>query len=680
MEDSDQRSGGEGMTGLEPCASPSHVAFAASGSENLGTCEALLESVPDQLIAFDADGCCLFANAAALSAFGVERALLVGHTAREAGLPDTLVGALEAYAAAPAPRVVTTIAMTETAERLKVQYTLAPLIGASGESTGLVLSGHDLSEQRRAEGLLSAEKAVGEAIIAAAPGLFYTVDREGRLLRWNATLEERLARSADQLPGLNLLELLEDDERARAEQAMREVFENGSAEVQLRVVGRHGPRVYMMRARCVEIAGAPYLVGFGADVTDRVAAEDGLRRAHAELERRVVERTAELESANVRLKRTERALMTLSWSNQTLVRAVDRDQLLQDVCDAAVDVGGYRMAWVGIVEHDEAKTVRPIAFSGADQSFFETVGVSWGEGPTGRGTVGRVVRDMRPATVTDIATDESYEPWRADALAQGYRSVVSLPLIDAEGEVYGIFSLFAGESGAFDDREVALLEELAMDLSFGIESLRVRAQRGEAEQELHESYERLERMMRDVVASMGRIVEARDPYTQGHERRVAVLAKQIAAEMGLDADAIAAVEMAALLHDIGKLCVPAEILTKPGLLSVSEFSLIKDHSRRGYEILKDISFPWPIADIVLQHHERIDGSGYPSGLHGDEILVPARILAVADVVEAMASHRPYRPCIGIEQAMSEIRERPGAYDEAVVAACERLYAQGRIAL
>lgn len=227
---------------------------------------------------------------------------------------------------------------------------------------------------------------------------------------------------------------------------------------------------------------------------------------------------------------------------------------------------------------------------------------------------------------------------------------------------------------------MALLEELALDLSFGVESIGVRAKRDEAEGELRTSYVRLEHMMRDMVGAMGRIVEARDPYTQGHERRVAELAQALAAEMGMDDDSIAMVQMTSLLHDIGKLAVPAEILTKAGTLSDSEFEMIKDHSRQGYEILKEITFPWPIADIVLQHHERMDGSGYPSGLKGDQILLPARIIAVADVVEAMASHRPYRPIIGLGQALQALREGTGMFDPDVVAACERLYAKGEIRL
>ena len=201
-----------------------------------------------------------------------------------------------------------------------------------------------------------------------------------------------------------------------------------------------------------------------------------------------------------------------------------------------------------------------------------------------------------------------------------------------------------------------------------------------ADRELAESAKRLEKMVYDVAEAMGSVVEARDPYTQGHELRVASLAKRIATEMGLSEDTLNEISMAGLLHDIGKLRVPAEILTKPGQLSDAEFALIREHPEQGFEILSHIDFPWPIAEIVRQHHERLDGSGYPRKLSGDEILMPARILAVADVVEAMASHRPYRPALGLDKAMDEIVTHPAGYDSTVVAACVALYERREIGL
>jgi len=168
------------------------------------------------------------------------------------------------------------------------------------------------------------------------------------------------------------------------------------------------------------------------------------------------------------------------------------------------------------------------------------------------------------------------------------------------------------------------------------------------------------------------------PYTAGHQRRVADLAVAIAAELELPTDKIDGVNMASTIHDIGKIAVPAEILSKPTNLSDIEFGLIKSHTQAGYDILKDIEFPWPVARAILEHHERIDGSGYPNGLKGDEILMEARIMAVADVVEAMASHRPYRPALGIEVALEEIEKNKGTYyDSDVVDACLKLFREKR---
>jgi len=189
---------------------------------------------------------------------------------------------------------------------------------------------------------------------------------------------------------------------------------------------------------------------------------------------------------------------------------------------------------------------------------------------------------------------------------------------------------------------------------------------------------KLERTLEGTVAALASTVEMRDAYTAGHQRRVTSLAEAIAQEMGLSADRIHGLRLAGTVHDLGKITIPAEILSKPGKLSAIEYAFIKTHPQVGYDILKPVKFPWPIADIVLQHHERLDGSGYPNGLKGDAILLEARIIAVADVVESMISHRPYRAALGIDAALDEIQKGKGRlYDPAVVDACVMLFRLGR---
>ena len=175
------------------------------------------------------------------------------------------------------------------------------------------------------------------------------------------------------------------------------------------------------------------------------------------------------------------------------------------------------------------------------------------------------------------------------------------------------------------------------------------------------------------MLAMSQVVETRDPYTAGHERRVAELATAIGQEMGVDGAELDGLRLGSLIHDIGKISVPAEILAKPGRLSPVEFNLIKQHAQAGYEILSVIDFGRPVAEMVLQHHERLDGSGYPNGLSAGDLLLETRILAVADVVEAMSSHRPYRAALGTEAALAEIRDGAGTrYDADVAAACARV--------
>jgi PAS domain S-box-containing protein len=198
--------------------------------------------------------------------------------------------------------------------------------------------------------------------------------------------------------------------------------------------------------------------------------------------------------------------------------------------------------------------------------------------------------------------------------------------------------------------------------------------RKRAEEELRKSLEQLRRAIQTTIQVLVMAVEMKDPYTAGHQRRMTDLARTMATEMGLPPEKIEGLRLAGVIHDIGKIILPTEILSKPTKLSDIEFSMIKEHVRLGYDILKDVESPWPLAEIVLQHHERMDGSGYPRGLKGEEILIEARILAVADVVEAMASHRPYRPALGIGAALAEIEKNRGLlYDSHVVDTCLRVF-------
>jgi HD-GYP domain-containing protein (c-di-GMP phosphodiesterase class II) len=224
----------------------------------------------------------------------------------------------------------------------------------------------------------------------------------------------------------------------------------------------------------------------------------------------------------------------------------------------------------------------------------------------------------------------------------------------------------------------ARVDEATTELSRVNEGLRKEiAYRRQAEQRLKESLVKFKKTLDGTITALASLAEKRDPYTAGHQLRVARLACGIARRMGMAGDRVKGIGIAASMHDIGKICVPAELLSKPGRISKHEYGIIKAHPEVGYDILKVIEFPWPLAEIALQHHERTDGSGYPRGLKGEEMLLESRIIAVADVVEAISSHRPYRPALGLRVALQEISAKRGVlYDSEVVDSCLAMLRKG----
>ncbi len=374
--------------------------------------------------------------------------------------------------------------------------------------------------------------------------------------------------------------------------------------------------------------------------------------------------------AEIAIQHANRALATLSAVNRTLVHASDENELLQTVCRAIVEQNGYRMAWVGYVQHDEHKSIKIMARAGHDEGYLDAMQLTWAETERGIGPSGRAIRSGMTQLCQDMINDPSYLLWRDAASQRSYASDIALPLTRRSGEVFGILHVYAAEVNAFTPAEIDLLEEMAGDLAFGVRSLHTRHERDLAMEQSRLHLEKLRSSLEDTVRAIATIVEMRDPYTAGHQVRVADLAAAIAKQMALPEEQMHAIHLAGVVHDLGKIKIPAEILSKPGKITDLEYSLIKVHPQAGYDILKGIDFPWPIAQMVLQHHERLDGSGYPQGLKGDAILLEARILAVADVVEAVSSHRPYRPGLGIEVALEEITKQRGVhYDPRVVDVC-----------
>lgn len=370
----------------------------------------------------------------------------------------------------------------------------------------------------------------------------------------------------------------------------------------------------------------------------------------------------EVERQREMLDRANRLLMRCTTH---IVRAVNEDKLLDDIC-AFILEGGYRMAWFGDIRTDGDKSITPRAQAGAHEGYLDSIHVSWGDDALGQGPTGTAVRERRSVVNQNFLTNPDMAPWRSAAERQGFQSSIALP-VTAGGVVLGVLNIYAKEPQAFSPEEVVLLESLTDNIAVGLIALRERRRATAA--------------LEQAVTAIAATIEIRDPYTAGHEQRVCDLALAIARRMGLPAAQQDGLRLASVLHDIGKIRVPIEVLTTPRPLTALEFELIRQHPDVGYDIIRHIDFPWPIADIVRQHHERLDGSGYPLGLKGDQILIEARILAVADVVDAIASDRPYRAARGMAAARAELRDQAGRlYDAEVVQACLAALDAGDVAL
>jgi PAS domain S-box-containing protein/putative nucleotidyltransferase with HDIG domain len=394
----------------------------------------------------------------------------------------------------------------------------------------------------------------------------------------------------------------------------------------------------------------------------------GVCRGYRGINRDITER----KQAQARIQALTRIYATLSYTNTTIVRAKNRDELFREICEGAVKYGKFVMAWVGLLD-EATHTVKPVCQYGDEAGYLTDIVISVDDEPHGRGPTGSAIRENRVVSVEDFATDERMQPWREAALKSNFHGSAGLPL-RFKGNVIGTLTLYSDEPNYFDSDLLTLLEEMSVDISFALDNFEREALRQRAEVERATALTQLKESLDGSIQMAAAVTEMRDPYTAGHQQRVAKLATAIASELGLSAEQIEGVHFGGLIHDVGKIAIPAEILSKPGHLSDIEFMLIMTHPLAGYNILKGIDFPWPVAKMILQHHERLDGTGYPGKLKEDEIILEAKILMVADVVEAMSSHRPYRPGLGISVALEEIERARGVYyDPLIVDACLNLF-------
>ena len=534
------------------------------------------------------------------------------------------------------------------AKILSTQVELQGLLVAANQSRRAMLS--VIEDQKRAEKALhESEEKFRNISESAQDGIIMMADK--RISFWNAAAERIFGYTAAEALGQEMHALITPPAaHAAFEKAFPYFQQSGEGPIigklievsALRKGGKEFPVELSVSA--TQFGGQWHAIGIVRDITERKRTENALHHLN-------------------------RALKTLGTVNHALVYATNEEVLLHTVCHAIAE-DGYQLAWVGYAQHDVNKTIKVMTPVGHEAGYLEMLGMTWADNEHGQGPCSQAVRSSTTQICQNILSDPNFcVAWRNEALKRGYASIISLPLASEEG-VFGVLCVHAAETDAFTVGEISLLEEMAADLAFGVSMLRLRLERDRAMKQSQNYLGGLRDSLEETVRAIALTVEMRDPYTAGHQRRVADLATAIAKQLGLPDEQVHGIHLAGVVHDLGKINIPAEILSKPGKITDLEFSLIKIHPQAGYDILKDINFPWLIAQMVLQHHERLDGSGYPQGLKGDAILLEARILAVADVVEAMSSHRPYRPGLGIEVALAEITKQRGIYfDPSVVDAC-----------
>ena len=375
------------------------------------------------------------------------------------------------------------------------------------------------------------------------------------------------------------------------------------------------------------------------------------------------------------------ALSAFSIAALALGRAHSAKGLVQSICEGITLQSRYVLAWIGVAEDNPGKEIRIAASAGSAIGYLDGMHLSWAEDtPWGQSPTGVCIRTDTLQITGDTETSPAFEPWRERARQFGIRSSFSTPL-RIEGGWHGALVVYATRPNAFEAAPIEVFQHLAEQIVHGIEALEQK-QLLDAERLSHEETQKqLSEALAASVAAIVTAMEMRDPHTAGHQGRVAEIAVAIGKEMGWSTERLLGLRMAAMVHDIGKISIPAEILTKPTRLSAGEWALIHEHPESGYSILKDIPFTWPIAEIVREHHEKLDGSGYPRGLKGDEILPEAKVLAVADIVEAMASDRPYRAALGLEAALAEIERLAGTQlDAEAVRVCTALFREKRLVL
>jgi len=517
----------------------------------------------------------------------------------------------------------------------------------------IISSGSDITERAQEMQALEKSEKNYRSLFEDAIDMIHTVDLNGNIIDANQAELSTMGYAREAYIGKPISEIVHPDYKQQSHQTLEKVLKGENIKAHETVLLTSNGELLYVQVSAVPQYEENKLVGARAimhDITKR-------------------------KRMDLALQHENRARKIISTSNSMLIHAVKEETLLNNICQLITSYTEFSLAWVGFKQEDKTQSISIVAAKGiVSREYLQSLGLSWADNDKGKCLPSLAIRTGQHQLISD--TDEHKKQCsicRKLDKKYNFHSTLALPLLTNKTCI-GVLTINGTVAGAFTEQEIELLEELAGDLAYGIVNLRIGKARDSAEQGQSTLLSQLKQTLNKTVQAMASAIEARDPYTAGHQRHVAALSVAIAEELGLSKDNIEGVRIAATIHDLGKIKVPSEILSKPGKITNIEFELIKVHSEVGYDILKDIDFPWPVAEMVRQHHERLDGSGYPRGLKGNDIILGARIIAVADVTEAIASHRPYRASLGIDFALEKMEKGRGKhFDPDVVDACLRLF-------
>ncbi len=518
----------------------------------------------------------------------------------------------------------------------------------------------DISERRRSFELLQESEERFRRIFERLPIGYQAMDRKGRLLEVNQMWLNILGYTENDVLGCDFREFLQPEFHGSFDKWFEDLHEHGSSNsTELSLICKDG-RVFeaLFEARLAQGVNGEHerTHCVFTDITDRKRNERALMRA-------------------------SQALEAHTSVNRVVMDSGDVETMVRRVCRVVVEAGDYPLVWVGLIQEGDEPVLKRTGYSVQEDGEwpFQQEIYSLKRYSDRRNSL--AVRAFLDNTIlasnllpAEPLCDGCVEREACLSLTEkmGLRSVIAIPLKSASmSSPAGIMVVFSKDERAFREEERQRLKVLTNDLSFGIQWL-------EAWKEDDQARCEYDRSLLQTVSSIARSLETKDSYMAGHQQQVGRLAVAIAREMGLDDDSIQGVELGGLIHDIGQAFIPVDLLNRPGTLTEAEYELVKSHPLVGSQVMSDADLPWPVKEMIYQHHERVDGSGYPQGLTGDDIVLEAKILSVADVLDAMVSERPYRHALEMDHALEELEKGKGTiYQEEVVDACVRLIREGR---